>query len=144
MIIFFEYFYKNRDEIVDIVDFKLGNILFASLLIENNLDFKKSIDDFLSLCKVNTKITVLENSKSIKYLTGILKNGTLLPNEASVVLTRTSDNIKDIYQLSAPITMNQIRKLSSIEMMKKLITLNLYVTIPIVILKLLIKLIIVL
>ena len=101
MIIFFEYFYKNRDEIVDIVDFKLGNILFASLLIENNLDFKKSIDDFLSLCKVNTKITVLENSKSIKYLTGILKNGTLLPNEASVVLTRTSDNIKDIYQLSA-------------------------------------------
>lgn len=120
MIIFFEYFYKNRDEIVDIVDFKLGNILFASLLIENNLDFKKSIDDFLSLCKVNTKITVLENSKSIKYLTGILKNGTLLPNEASVVLTRTSDNIKDIYQLSAPITMNQIRKLSSIEMDEKI------------------------
>ena len=31
-----------------------------------------------------------------------------LPNEASVVLTRTTDSIKDIYQMSNPITMNQL------------------------------------
>ena len=90
------------------------------MLIENSLDFNKAISSFSKFCNLNEKITVYENSSSVRYLSGLLKNGTLLPNEASVVLTRTTDSIKDIYQMSNPITMNQIRKLSSIEIEDKI------------------------
>ncbi len=113
--IFFNYFYRNRDEIIDIEDFKIGNILFAALLIEENLDFNKAISTFSKFCNLDDNIKIYPNSNSVRYLSGLLKNGTLLPNEASVVLTRTTHSIKDIYQMANPITMNQIRKLSSIE-----------------------------
>ena len=114
-IIFFDYFYQNRDEIIDIEDFKIGNILFGAMLVENHLDFNKAINSFSKFCNLNKNIRIYENTNSVRYLSGLLKNGTLLPNEASVVLTRTTDSIKDIYQMTNPITMNQIRKLSSIE-----------------------------
>ena len=120
LIILFDYFYQTRDEIIDIEDFKIGNMLFATMLIENSLDFNKAISSFSKFCNLNEKITVYENSSSVRYLSGLLKNGTLLPNEASVVLTRTTDSIKDIYQMTNPITMNQIRKLSSIEIEDKI------------------------
>ena len=112
-IIFFNYFYQNRDEIIDIEDFKIGNILFGALLVENNLDFNKATNAFSKFCNLNSKIAIYSNTNSVRFLSGLLKNGTLLPNEASVVLTRTTDSIKDIYQMTNPITMNQIRKLSS-------------------------------
>tara|TARA_Y100000994_G_scaffold189934_1_gene158899 strand:- start:828 stop:2069 length:1242 start_codon:yes stop_codon:yes gene_type:complete len=117
---FFNYFYINREEIIDIEDFKIGNILFASFLIENNLDFNKAIGAFSNFCSLDPKIKIYPNSNSVRYLSGLLKNGTLLPNEASVVLTRTTHSIKDIYQMENPITMNQIRKLSSIEIDDKI------------------------
>ena len=119
-IIFFDYFYQNRDEIIDIEDFKIGNILFGAMLVENHLDFNKAINSFSKFCNLNKNITIYENTNSVRYLSGLLKNGTLLPNEASVVLTRTTDSIKDIYQMTNPITMNQIRKLSSIEIDDKI------------------------
>lgn len=119
-IIFFDYFYQNRDEIIDIEDFKIGNILFGAMLVENNLDFNKAINSFSKFCNLSKNITIYENTNSVRYLSGLLKNGTLLPNEASVVLTRTTDSIKDIYQMTNPITMNQIRKLSSIEIDDKI------------------------
>ena len=119
-IIFFDYFYQNRDEIIDIEDFKIGNILFGAMLVENHLDFNKAINSFSKFCNLNKNIRIYENTNSVRYLSGLLKNGTLLPNEASVVLTRTTDSIKDIYQMTNPITMNQIRKLSSIEIDDKI------------------------
>tara|TARA_B110000116_G_C16797427_1_gene567715 strand:+ start:1244 stop:2488 length:1245 start_codon:yes stop_codon:yes gene_type:complete len=118
--IFFNYFYINRDEIIDIEDFKIGNILFAALLIESNLDFNKAISAFSKFCNLDSNIKIYPNSNSVRYLSGLLKNGILLPNEASVVLTRTTHSIKDIYQMANPITMNQIRKLSSIEIEDKI------------------------
>ena len=75
---------------------------------------------FSKFCNLNKNIRIYENTNSVRYLSGLLKNGTLLPNEASVVLTRTTDSIKDIYQMTNPITMNQIRKLSSIEIDDKI------------------------
>ena len=119
-IIFFDYFYQNRDEIIDIEDFKIGNILFGAMLVENHLDFNKAINSFSKFCNLNKNIRIYENTNSVRYLSGLLKNGTLLPNEASVVLTRTTESIKDIYQMTNPITMNQIRKLSSIEIDDKI------------------------
>ena len=118
--IFFNYFYINRDEIIDIEDFKIGNILFGALLIESNLDFNKAISAFSKFCNLDDNIKIYPNSNSVRYLSGLLKNGILLPNEASVVLTRTTHSIKDIYQMANPITMNQIRKLSSIEIEDKI------------------------
>lgn len=118
--IFFNYFYINRDEIIDIEDFKIGNILFGALLIESNLDFNKAISAFSKFCNLDNNIKIYPNSNSVRYLSGLLKNGILLPNEASVVLTRTTHSIRDIYQMANPITMNQIRKLSSIEIEDKI------------------------
>ena len=34
-------------------DFKLGNIVFASMLAENKLDFKKSLVSFMDFCDVD-------------------------------------------------------------------------------------------
>ena len=130
-VIFFNYFYQNRDEIIDIEDFKIGNILFGALLVENNLDFNKAINAFSKFCNLNSKITIYSNTNSVRFLSGLLKNGTLLPNEASVVLTRTTDSIKDIYQMTNPITMNQIRKLSSVEIDDKISFLESLRNIPI-------------
>ena len=85
-IIFFDYFYQNRDEIIDIEDFKIGNILFGAMLVENHLDFNKAINSFSKFCNLNKNIRIYENTNSVRYLSGLLKNGTLLPNEASVLI----------------------------------------------------------
>jgi len=60
--IFFNYFYRNRDEIIDIEDFKIGNILFAALLIEDNLDFNKAISAFSKFCNIDDNIKIYPNS----------------------------------------------------------------------------------
>lgn len=124
LFVFLDYVYKSREEIVDLSDYKIGNIIFASLLIKNNLDFKASIDSFSELCGVKSNIKVIEAAKFPLNLIGILKNGTLLPNEASVVLSRTNDLIYKTYQITNPLSLNQIRKISSLEKDKKIDYLN--------------------
>ena len=120
LFIFIDYAYKSREEIVDLSDYKVGNIIFASILIKNNLAFKASIKQFCKLCNIKSNINIVEAAKFPLYLIGLLKNGTLLPNEASVVLSRTNDLIYKTYQITNPLSLNQIRKISSIEKNKKI------------------------
>ena len=115
LLTFIEYSYKSREEIVDLSDYKIGNIIFASFLIQNNLDFNISIKKFCDLCNVKSNVNIIEAAKLPLNLVGLLKNGTLLPNEASVVLTRTNDLIYKTYQINNPLSLNQIRKISSLE-----------------------------
>jgi len=115
LLTFIDYAYKSREEIVDLSDYKIGNIIFASLLIKNSLDFDFSIKKFSELCNITANVKFLEATKLPLYLVGLLKNGTLLPNEASVVLTRTNDLIYKTYQINNPLSLNQIRKISSLE-----------------------------
>ncbi len=117
---FVQNIYKFKEEIVDLSDYKIGNIIFASLLIKNSLDFKLSIKDFCEICNVKDNIKVIQATNFPLYLIGILKNGTLLPNEASIVLSRTTDLINKTFQVVNPLTLNQIRKISSLEISEKL------------------------
>ena len=121
---FIDYVYKSREEIVDLSDYKVGNIIFASFLIKNNLDFNESIKKFCELCDIKSNVKILEAAKLPLNLVGILKNGTLLPNEASVVLSRTNDLIYKTYQITNPLSLNQIRKISSVEKDDKIRYLN--------------------
>lgn len=121
---FVDYVYKSREEIVDLSDYKVGNIIFASILIKNNLDFNESIKKFCELCDIKSNVKILEAAKLPLNLVGILKNGTLLPNEASVVLSRTNDLIYKTYQITNPLSLNQIRKISSVEKDDKIQYLN--------------------
>ena len=121
---FIDYVYKSREEIVDLSDYKVGNIIFASFLIKNNLDFNESIKKFCELCDIKSNVKILEAAKLPLNLVGILKNGTLLPNEASVVLSRTNDLIYKTYQITNPLSLNQIRKISSVEKDDKIQYLN--------------------
>lgn len=121
---FIDYVYKSREEIVDLSDYKVGNIIFASFLIKNNLDFNESIKKFCELCDIKSNVKILEAAKLPLNLVGILKNGTLLPNEASVVLSRTNDLIYKTYQITNPLSLNQIRKISSVEKDNKIQYLN--------------------
>ncbi|MDC3077491.1 2-phospho-L-lactate transferase CofD family protein [Flavobacteriales bacterium] len=124
LLTFIENVYKFREEIVDLSDYKIGNIIFASLLINNNLDFKASIKKFCKICNIQSNVNILEATKLPLNLVGILKNGTLLPNEASVVLSRTTDLIQRTYQINNPLSLNQIRKISSLEKNDKIQYLN--------------------
>lgn len=117
---FLDYMYKSREEIIDLSDYKVGNIIFASFLIENNMNFDASIKKFSKLCGIQTNVKILEAAKVPLSLVGILKNGTLLPNEASVVLSRTNDLIYKTYQITNPLSLNQIRKISSVEKREKI------------------------
>ena len=121
---FIDYVYKSREEIVDLSDYKVGNIIFASFLIKNNLDFNESIKKFCELCDIKSNVKIIEAAKLPLNLVGILKNGTLLPNEASVVLSRTNDLIYKTYQITNPLSLNQIRKISSVEKDNKIQYLN--------------------
>ena len=121
---FVDYVYKSREEIVDLSDYKVGNIIFASILKKNNLDFNESIKKFCELCDIKSNVKILEAAKLPLNLVGILKNGTLLPNEASVVLSRTNDLIYKTYQITNPLSLNQIRKISSVEKDDKIQYLN--------------------
>jgi len=128
---FLEYCYTNRDKLIDIDDFKVGNIVFASMLIKNDMGFNRTLVSFSDFCSLpERKINILANSDEVRYLTGVLKNGCLLPNEAAVVRTRTTDFIKEIFQLPMPLSMNQIRKICSSELNEKIAMLNLLADLP--------------
>lgn len=113
-------FAYNKEELLDLSDYKIGNIVFAHFLIKNELNFKNALKDFNRLCNTPSNINIVEASNVPLYLVGILKNGTLLPNEASVVLTRTTDLVQETFQISSPLSLNQIRKISSIESNEKI------------------------
>lgn len=113
---FIDYFYRSEGLIPNISDFKLGNIVFASMLADNHLDFQKSLVSFMQFCSVNLEqFGIVQSTESNSYLVGILKNGSLLPNEASVVLTRTNDFIYKTFQLPRPLTATDIRTICSSE-----------------------------
>ena len=86
---------KNRySTLLNYSDFKIGNILFSLFLIKNKFNFENAIYDFKELLGVSKNFEIFENTKQIGFLCGILKNGVLLPNESSVVLTRSNDFIE--------------------------------------------------
>lgn len=122
---FLENIYKFKEELVDLSDYKIGNIIFASILIKKDLDFRAALDSFCEVCQISNRVRIIEASKLPLNLVGILKNGTLLPNEASIVLSRTTDLIHHTYQVSNPLSLNQIRKISSLEVDEKIRHLNL-------------------
>ena len=96
--VFIEYFETNSIKL-SLSDFKIGNIIFATEIIKSGYNFSKAID----------------SCETPAYLCGILKQGIFLPNEASVVLSRTSDYIEDIYQLDKSLTGEEIREICSLE-----------------------------
>lgn len=117
---FIEHITKN-DTLFNLSDFKLGNIVFASEIILKNFVFKRAISSFMNLTGVPTKnIKIIESTNEPAYLCGILQQGIFLPNEASVVLLRTSDYVEDIFQIKKPLSGEEIREISSLEKDKKI------------------------
>lgn len=113
---FLEYLYKGEDSLPNLGDFKLGNIVFASMLINARLSFEIALEEFIRFCDVDSdRFEIVQSSESVSFLVGTLKNGVLLPNEAAVVLTRTSDYIDKIYQIPHPLTATEIRAICSLE-----------------------------
>ena len=125
ILFFIDYFYKKDKFMPNLSDFKLGNVVFASMLAENKLDFQKSLISFMNFCDVDIdKFQIIQSTETNSYLVGILKNGSLLPNEAAVVLTRTNDFISRTFQLPKPLKAADIRNICSIELEDKIQFLN--------------------
>jgi len=123
--------YRRHGSIPNFSDFKIGNIVFASLLVQNKLHFQSSINDFFKFCTIDkTKFSILQSTETNSYLVGLLKSGSLLPNEAAVVLTRTSDSIERTFQISSPLSSNMIRNICSLELDDKIKILNALEVIP--------------
>ena len=118
---FLEYIYQQNKIVVNISDFKIGNIVFASMYINANLDFNSALLVFLKFCRVDNKaFEIIQSSDHNSFLVGVLKSGQLLPNEAAVVLSRTSDIIEDTFQINKPLSIENIRDLCSKEITDKL------------------------
>ena len=118
---FLEFVYKKYNYFPDMGDYKIGNIVFASLLIENSMDFQEGLISFMKFLGIDSnKYKILQSSLENSYLVGLLKNGSLLPNEASVVLTRTSDFIEKTFQIPRPLSAREIRLISSKELEEKI------------------------
>ena len=119
------HFNESEEKDIDFSDFKIGNVVFASQIIKNNFDFKLAIFDFSQLVDVDPENSkVIESSKNPAYLCGILKQGIFLPNEASIVLSRTTDFIEDIFQINKSLTAEEIREICSLEKNEKISYLN--------------------
>lgn len=128
---FIDYFFKKDEAIPNLSDFKIGNMVFASMLIEADLNFTKSLESFISFCDVDQKkFHILESTCTNSYIVGLLKNGILLPNEAAIVLTRTSDFIDSTYQIKKPLSAGQIREICSLERDDRRVLLSNLETIP--------------
>ena len=85
---FLEYVFKKFGHFKDMGDFKVGNVVFASYLVTNSMDFQSSLISFMKFLEVNLdRFKIHQSTFKNSYLVGLLKNGSLLPNEASVVLT---------------------------------------------------------
>ena len=113
--IFIEYFESDSIK-PSLSDFKIGNIIFASEIIKSGFNFSQAIDSFSKILQVDRLgVKIIESCETPAYLCGILKQGIFLPNEASVVLSRTSDFIEDIYQLKTSLTGEEIREICSLE-----------------------------
>ena len=122
---FVKHTYHQNKVLVNLSDFKIGNIIFASMYINANKSFNEALLSFLKFCRVDNEIfEVLQSSESNSYLVGVLKSGQLLPNEAAVVLSRTSDIIEDTFQISKPLSIENIRDICSKELEEKIIYLK--------------------
>jgi len=118
---FLEYIYQQNGVIVNISDFKIGNIVFASIYINEDLDFNRALLAFLKFCQVDNKaFEIIQSTGHNSFLVGVLKSGQLLPNEAAVVLSRTSDIIEDTFQINKPLSIENIRDICSKELQDKL------------------------
>ncbi len=118
---FVDYLYQKTRSIVNLSDFKIGNIVFASMYINSNLNFHNALLNFQEFCQVDRKaFDIIQSSEHNSYLVGVLKSGPLLPNEAAVVLTRTSDIIEETFQIRNPLTAEDIRNICSKEFVDKL------------------------
>lgn len=117
---FLEYFYRTEGSLPNLGDFKLGNIVFASMLINAKLNFDIALEEFIRFCEVDSgRFGIVQSTESVSFLVGTLKNGALLPNEAAVVLTRTSDHIDKTFQIPQPLTASEIRSICSLELENK-------------------------
>jgi 2-phospho-L-lactate transferase/gluconeogenesis factor (CofD/UPF0052 family) len=126
-----EHLHRMHKSIPNLSDFKIGNIIFASMLVKNKLNFQEALENFMDFCSINKeKFKIIQSTEDNSYLVGLLKSGSLLPNEAAVVLTRTSDTIENTYQLTEPLTSSMIRNICSLEMEGKMEYLSLIETVP--------------
>tara|TARA_B100001029_G_scaffold116456_1_gene96500 strand:- start:16929 stop:18170 length:1242 start_codon:yes stop_codon:yes gene_type:complete len=106
---------------IDFSDFKIGNIIFASQIIDKNFNFKSAILEFSRIVSVDfSNVRIIQSSEAPAYLCGVLKQGIFLPNEASIVLSRTTDFIEDIFQIPESLTAEQIREICSLEKAEKI------------------------
>jgi len=122
---FVDYFYKKNRFVVNLSDFKIGNIVFASMYINANFNFYETLSVFLKFSQIDRNVfDILQSSEHNSYLVGVLKSGQLLPNEAAVVLTRTTDIIEDTFQINKPLSVENIRDICSKELEDKLYVLN--------------------
>ena len=118
------YFTSSNKEI-NFSDFKIGNIIFASQIIDKSFNFNLAIMEFCQIVGAKfSNLRIVQSSETPAYLCGILKQGTFLPNEASVVLSRTTDFIEEIYQIPDSLTAEQIREICSLEKPDKIRHLN--------------------
>ena len=118
---FLEYVFKKFGHFKDMGDFKVGNVVFASYLVTNSMDFQSSLISFMKFLEVNLdRFKIHQSTFKNSYLVGLLKSGSLLPNEASVVLTRTSDYILETFQIPRPLSASEIRTISSKELEDKI------------------------
>ena len=117
---FLEYFYTTENSLPNLGDFKLGNIVFTSMLINAKLNFDIALEEFIRFCEVDSeRFGIVQSTETVSFLVGTLKNGVLLPNEAAVVLTRTSDHIDKTFQIPQPLTASEIRSICSLELENK-------------------------
>lgn len=117
----FNYFKARDNKEINFSDFKVGNIVFASQIIDKNFNFKSAISEFSRIVGVNySNVRIIQSTESPAYLCGILKQGIFLPNEASIVLSRTTDFIEDIFQIPESLTAEQIREICSLEKAEKI------------------------
>ena len=111
---FFNYYYRKHECLPRFSDYKIGNIIFAGCMIKERYSFSSAVSRVANLLDVDrARFDILESSGTPTYLVGLTSDGVLLPNEASIVSVRTTDIIDSVFQLTDPLTAEEIRVLCS-------------------------------
>lgn len=116
---FFDYLLQQKDYIPNVSDFKIGNIIFAGVLISESFDFLNAIKSYGMIVNVPSFVHILPATETPYHLAATTISSGFFPNEAAVVNARVTDQIKSIFQFSKPLTAEQIRHVCSLDVPKQ-------------------------
>ena len=113
---FIDYLSSSNKEF-EYKDCAVGNIIYGGAYLKNDCNFQLANSKLCELIGVNADILSVSNEET--HLAGILTDGTILPDESSIVNLESEFGISDIFLLAKPLDEAQLEKLRKMSILER-------------------------